>query len=409
LRCQKIQLVLAFVGCLVFSGVAMAEDWPQWLGPRGDGISHETGLIDQWPKTGLKKLWDYNVGIGYSSPIAANGIVYFFATVDKTEVLYAFDAAGGKEIWKQTSPGGWLKDRPGPRATPLIDGDLIYTYGGEGALICRKIADGSPVWDKFVLKIIGGSPIQWGQSSSPLIVDKLIVVQGGKGGPAAAAFDKATGELVWKSAAKDGAYAHPILINAGKTPQLIIFAADTLYSLNPTNGQTIWSVPWKTKYDVNAATPIYRDGHLFITSSYDHGCMMLEVSDTAGKKLWENKSLACKFQPPILDGDVLYGSNGGKITCLSWPDGTVKWSADKDKDLNIGDGGMLVRVGDRLIALSDSGKLLLLKATPTGVEKISQVDHFVEGSEIWSMPLIYQGRLYVKGKEILICCDLSGK
>ena len=231
------QLLLAVLGSLVCCSFAMAEDWPQWLGPRGDGISHETGLADPWPANGLKTLWSAEVGIGYSSPVAVEGKVYLFAEVNKTEVLYAFDAASGKEIWKQSSPGGWTGDHAGTRATPVVEGQFIYTYGGSGDLFCRKLADGKSVWGGSILKAVGGKPIQWGQSSSPLIVGKTIIVQGGNGGPAAVAYDKATGILAWKSSATNGSYAHPILIKTGKTTQLIVFAGKEILSLNPDTGQ----------------------------------------------------------------------------------------------------------------------------------------------------------------------------
>ena len=404
---RTLSITVAALFLLVATCALRAEDWPQWRGPRGDGISHETGLADKWPEGGPKQVWSIKVGTGFSSPIAVEGKVYAFAVVGEQEVLYALDAATGKTVWQQSFNAAWTSTYGGSRSTPTIEGNRIYTYGGQSDLICRELADGAPVWHMNVLTEIGGTPPQWGEASSPLIDGDSLYVQGGFGTSAAVCIDKKTGKLIWKSEAQEGSYTHPILIDPEGKKQLIIFAKQAVVAMDPATGKTIWTQPWKTEYDVNATTPIYRDGHLFITSGYNRGCMMLDVTASTATKAWENREISARFVAPVLDGDTLYGTTGndGILKAISWPDGKLKWKGGSD--IKLGMGGAFVRVGDRLIGVSERGKLLLIKATPEGAEKISAVDHFVEGNQIWSTPLIYQGKLYLKGTEELVCADIS--
>lgn len=396
----------------VGSAVAFApvEDWPAWRGPRGDGISRETGLATTWPAGGPRRLWSADVGLGYSSPVAAGGVVYLFSLNNRREALTAFDARTGHILWSDEGGTGWTGDYAATRSTPAIDGDAIYTYGGGGDLICRDRATGKPRWSSNVLKLTGARNLVYGSASSPLVAGDLIYVQGGIGGPVAAAIDKTSGQLAWQSEAQGVAgYAHPILANVAGAEQLIVFAGDAVVGTDPRKGKTLWRKPWETSYQVNSSTPVYREPNLFVTSSYGMGCIMLRLSPDRAAKVWSNKSVKSKFQQTILDGDSLYANNAGQLVCLSWPDGAVKWKADKS-DVPLGENGSIVRAGDKLLALSDEGQLSLLRATPAGVESLARAQ-VVEGPEVWATPLLYGGRLYVKGTveggQRLVCLQME--
>jgi outer membrane protein assembly factor BamB len=386
-----------------------AQDWPKWLGPNGNGISTETSIAADWPRSGPKQFWSKPVGAGHSSPVAADGRVYVFHMTGNQDALTCFDADSGKVIWNQTYNGGWTKNYNGTRATPTIEKDdnRIYTYGGAGHLVCRELKTGKPVWALDVLKATGSRALEWGQASSPLIVGDHIFVQSGDGGALCIAVDKKTGRPVWQSQARDkGGYAHIIHIDAGSGPQLVVFGGKALYGLDPRTGRTLWRESWQTEYDVNAATPVYRDGHLFVSSEYNHGCMMLRLDGRGARKLWEKRDIQCKFQPPILDGEHLYANSAGRIKCMSWPDGRIVWE-NRDRQLDLGAGGSMVRVGERLITLSERGKLSLAQATPEGIRLIGQKQQF-DAREVWSTLLLYNGRLYAKGGDEFVCLDVSG-
>jgi sugar lactone lactonase YvrE len=273
-------------------------------------------------------------------------------------------------------------------------------------LICRDVATGKPRWTVSVASETGAKPLGWGIASSPLVAGDLVYVQSGSGGAIAVAVTKVSGTVAWRSAASGvGGYAHPILADVGGQRLLIVLGGEAIYGMDPLSGRTLWEYPWKTSFDVNSSTPIYRDGKLFVTSEYDHGCAQLAVSPGGATRVWENKNILGKFQGAILDGDHLYANSAGTLVCVSWKDGSLVWRAN-DSKLRVGIGGSLVRVGDKLITLSERGKLSLLRATPAGVELIGQGEA-VEGKEVWATPVLYGGRLYAKGGQELVCLEIT--
>lgn len=383
-----------------------AESWPKWLGPFGDGISRETKLAEKWPEDGPPELWAAEVGLGYASPVAAGGRVYLFTMANATETLTCFDANSGRILWNQEGGKGRTRSYPGTRASPAIDGNDIVTLGGAGQLTCRDLATGAARWTLNILDETNTTPQDWGTASSPLIDGNRIFVQGGQGGSVALAIDRGDGSIAWQSEATGiGGYAHPILAEVDGQRQLIVFGGKAVYGMDPADGRTLWSEPWNTSYDVHASTPVYRDGHLFVTSAYGTGAMMLEVTGSGASRKWVKKDVQSRFQPAILDGDALYVNSEGKMMCLKWPAGELLWT-DADT-LKLGIGGSFLRLGHgRMICLGERGRLTLARATPEKLEKISEADP-LDGAEIWTMPLVYGGRLYLKGQQEFVCYDIS--
>ena len=284
-----------------------------------------------------------------------------------------------------------------------IDHGMIYSYGSGGDLVCRNLADGSQLWHTNTLKELNETILRWAEASAPLVTDKLVYVQCGIGGPTAVAVDKETGKIFWKSQANtDASYAAATLIDVQGTTQLIIYGGEFLYGMNPQTGATIWSLPWTNRPKINAATPVYKDGHLFVSADYDRGCMMVAVSPDAAKVEWQNKSIQQKFQPAILDNGYLYTNSEGTLKCMSWPDGKIMW----ENNMRLGSGGSVVRNGDKLIVMGERGKLSLVQATPQSSKVISAVQMF-DFSQTWSTPLIYRGKLYTMGKDTLVCLDIG--
>jgi outer membrane protein assembly factor BamB len=384
-------------------------DWPRWRGPLGDGISRESNLADSWPEEGPKDLWIADVGIGYASPIAAAGRVYLFSMSDDREALTCFDANSGKIIWNQEGGPGRTSSYPGTRATPTIGGNDIITFGGAGELTCRDLATGSAKWTVNVLRETNTNALDWGTASTPLVTSDRIYVQTGQGGPVAVAVNRADGAIVWRSQAINIAgYASPILADVQGQTQLIIFGGKAAYGMDPQSGKTYWEFPWSTSWDVHATTPVYRDGKLLLTSAYGTGGVMLELSANAPpRELWRSKQVQSRFQGVIVEGDLIYANSEKTMTCVNWNTGALVWRDDADK-LKLGIGGSFVRIpGDRMIALSERGQLALARVTPQGID-VSFSKRLLDGTEIWATPLVYGGRLYVKGDRELVCYDISG-
>lgn len=388
-------------------GRAPAEEWPQWLGPRLDGISREIQIADGWPADGPPRLWEAEVGLGHASPIALGGRVYVFTNLVGREALTAFDAATGKLVWSVESPCSWSGTHPGTRASPVIAADRIYTFGASGDLICRSLSDGAPRWAVNVLTTTGAKNLRWGASSPPLLAGGRIYVQGGAEGPTCVAVDASTGALAWQSESKRPAgYARVTMIRLGEREQLVVFGGDSIIAMDPGTGRTIWTEPWPTKEHVNCTPPLCSDGHLFVTSGEGQGAAMWKLADAQKPtRLWENRDLQGYFQSPILEDGHVYINNAGILTCLKFPTGEITWSAN-DPQLRMNYGGSMVRVGDKLILLSARGRLSLLQASPTGFRRVAQVQ-VLEGAEIYATPLLYAGRLYLKGMHELICLDAA--
>jgi outer membrane protein assembly factor BamB len=405
-------VITAFAVCMFGSllhAAATAEDWPKWLGPRGDNISKESVATD-WGSNGPKQLWTAKVGEGYSSPVAVAGKIYLFTLDDnRAEVLTCFDANTGKVEWKQSYA---VRDKPqyaGTRGTPTIENDRIYTLGEGGDLTCRELEGGKQVWQTNVHQAAGGVLLMWGCASSPLIVgDRIFVQTGSEKGPTVVAVNKTSGKIDWKSeSTTKGGYATLVHAVVDGKPQLFLFAGKALGAIDPETGKTIWSDGFETQYDVNATTPIYRDGHVLFTAEYKNGrAAMYEVTNKSWKKLWESKVLHSRFQPAILDGDTVYGNSTGDIVAMDWKTGRELWRT-KERNAKIGFGGSLLRAAnDQLITMSDRGRLSLLHADPKGYRILASVPLF-DGDQIWASPLLYDGKLYCKGRDEFICLSVS--
>jgi outer membrane protein assembly factor BamB len=411
MSCRKSLLLVALT---LAAGSVRADEWPKWRGPNGDGISHETGLLDKWPDEGPKKLWSAKVGLGFSSPIGNDGKIYLLSQDGNKEGLQCFDAETGKVIWVQSSSGGYPKnDYPGARATPTIDGKFIYTFGGGGDLICRDLDTGKEVWHDNILQSTHSRLLKWGQASSPLVTDKAVYVQCGEGGPIAVAVDKTNGSIGWTSQfSGNSSYAAPVLMDVGGTQELLVFAGAALFGLNPQTGKTLWTTPWPTANEVNAGTPVTKDDKIFISSGYNQGAGQYQVTPNGLKQVWTTKEVDCKINAAILDNGYLYCNSedhNGRLKCLDWATGKVK-SSGTGRTMMLGFGGSFVRDGDKLYAMSQSGALSLMSATPQEFKLISQAQIFDAGyAEVWSTPLIYHGKLYAKGQNELVCLDISGK
>jgi outer membrane protein assembly factor BamB len=403
---------------------ASAEDWPKWRGPRGDNISKEEGLLDALPAQGLKEKWKVDIGRSYSSPVVAGGKLFAMAvSAGGDDTLFCLDPDSGKVHWQKSYKGGWSEIRKyaGVRATPMVVGDKVYTYGGKGDLTSWNVADGAKNWQVNVLKETGASTHEWGEASNPLLVGDILYVQSGVGPgvPVLVGVDAKSGKIVKKSEAvggpkpggdegkerfaQGGGYAHPILAEVGGKQLLLTFASDSIHAIDPEPMKTAWSHKHVTKYDVNASTPVYHDGHLFITSAYGTGSAMLKVTATGAEQVWADKSIQSRFQGAILDGGHLYLNSEGTVMCLSWPDCKTKWK----ENLRLAAGGSLIRYGgDKLLALSERGKLSLLRATPEKAEKLGEWQA-LDAREAWSTPLLWQKKLYLKGTTELVCYEFG--
>lgn len=433
-----------------------ADDWPQWLGPKRDGVWRETGILEKFPPGGPKVRWRVPVSEGYSGPAVAQGKVILtdrqlaqgsknpanpFSAKDRVqgdERILCFNEADGKLLWKVEYPCPYqVSYGAGPRTTPTIDGDKVYTLGAMGDLYCVNLNNGEVVWKKNLPKEYNAEVPFWGFSGSPLVDgNRLICVVGGKGS-VAVAFDKNTGKELWKNlSASEPGYASPVIYTIDGTRQLIVWHPEGVNSLDPETGKVYWSQqPFAKKYlkaGLAVPTPRLANNQLFLTSFYE-GPVMLNVKGTQDPTLaWRGKGRSEQPEdtdgihsimptPFIKDGHIYGICSYGELRCLKADTGERVWSthaATTGKSVRWGN-AYLVAQGDRFILFNEKGDLIIAKLSPKGYEEISRA-HILEPTNTmarppadrrvnWSHPAYANRSAYIRNDKELVCISMAAE
>lgn len=265
------------VGLLLFSSITItcALDWPQWRGANRDGISQEAGILTRWTDGSPQILWRVPLGEGFSGISVVDGRAYTMFSDGDDEFIVCLDASNGQEIWRFRSDSTYYEAEGGngPRATPTIDGELLFTVTAHGKLYALNTADGTKVWSHDLQNEFGSKMPRWGFAGSPLVEGDLLLVEvGGTEERAIVAFDKLDGAVVWSNHTDSLGYSSPIAVTIGEVRQLVILTGTQLISVSPENGQLLWTFPWPTRSNVNAATPVFvPPDKFFVSSGYGMG------------------------------------------------------------------------------------------------------------------------------------------
>lgn len=420
------------IAILTLSAVS-AADWPEWRGAGRQGIWTESGIIDRIPLNGLKVKWRVPIQAGYSGPAVADGHVFLMDHIPgATERTVCLDEKTGKTLWTRVWPADYrgLDYANGPRATPTIDGDRVYVLGARGMMKALRARDGSEIWSVDFVKDFGTTVPGWGMSSAPLIAgSKLIAIVGGKGNSKVVAFDKLNGRVAWRALSGDESepgYSQPILIEHGR-PQVIVWHAGALESLDPETGAVLWSHPFRVTMNTPIATPAWSVPHLLVSGFFD-GARMMELSLTAtAKPAWASQGaneiksdkLHALMSQPIIDGDYLYGiCSYGQLRCLRRSTGERVWESQAvtvEKTRNVT--AWMVRQQDRVFLFNDRGELILAKLSPEGyfesgrakvIEPTSTPGGRRElGAVVWSHPAFANRHMVVRNDREVIRVSLA--
>ena len=401
-----------------------ATEWPQWRGPNRDGVSDEVGLLKEWSSNGPTMLWKIPLGEGFSGISVSQGRVYTMFSKGNDEFIVCLDATDGQEIWRFRSDKNYHEGQGGngPRATPTIDGDLLFTISAHGKLYALNATSGQEIWSHDLQQKFGSKMPRWGFSTSPLVEGELLLVEvGGKGKKSIVAFNKNSGDVIWSSHKDKLGYSSPIAITVKGVRQIICFTGTKLVSVSPTDGTIYWQYPWKTGYDVNAATPVFiPPDKVFISSGYDKGAAVLQmrvflspdddraateqISENRGivriKEIWKNRKMKNQFASSVLHENYLYGFDNSILKCIEADTGEEQW-----KTRGFGKGTVILADG-HLIILSDRGKLGLAEATSAGY--IEKATAKVLSGLCWTAPTLANGKLYLRNEEEMICLDMTG-
>jgi outer membrane protein assembly factor BamB len=412
--CLRSLLVLPFCVAL-----APAADWPQWLGPTRDGASPEK--VVAW-KEAPPVLWRQPAGEGNSSPVVAGGRVYLHGKVkdkDAEEVL-ALDARDGKEVWRQTYPRGPGKFfyGNGPRATPAVAGGKLYTYGITGVLTCWDAAAGKQLWQAEALTKFKARPLLFGASCSPLVEGKGVLLNVGAKGASVVAFDKESGEVLWKAQDDAASYSSPIAFGQGRERQVVFLTGDGVISLDPADGRLFWRFPLKDALFESSTTPA-RAGDVLLASAITYGSAGLRLSTRDGRpamtEAWKNPKLTSYFTTPVAVGtEHVYLVTGttpnllkptapqADLHCVEAATGKTLWTRAKVGQYH----ASLLRTGNnKLLMLEDGGDLVLLDPSPKEYRELARSK--VCGPT-WAHPALADGRLYLRDGKEVICLQLGG-
>jgi outer membrane protein assembly factor BamB len=377
---------------------AHAVDWYRWRGPDLNGISKETGWQTSWPESGPKQLWKAPVGTGFSSFSISRDRVYTMGNTNDTDVVSCLEAGSGKFVWQHAyaCPLDPKNFEGGPGATPTVDGDFIYTFSRKGHVYCLNAADGKVAWSKNLNKELGLEIPTWGFAGSALVEGNLVILNAGNAG---IALDKKSGKVVWDSGKGPGGYATAVPL-AGPDGGVAMFSRQSLIAVKAADGRELWSYPWKTSYDVNAADPVIAGDRVFMSSGYNHGATVIRVKGSQAEKVWESKNMRNHFNSCVLWQEHLYGVDESELRCLAFDTGEVKW-----KYPQFGKGSLMLADG-KLIGLSEKGELIIAEATPSAFKPIARAQ--VLTGKCWTMPVLSNGHIYCRNaRGDVVCLDVS--
>jgi len=437
------------------------EDWGTFLGPTANGRSSLRGMAVPWPAEGPRIVWHRDIGEGYCGPAVAQGRCVICDRVGGEIRVRCLEAETARELWQQRYPTDYTDTfgyDGGPRAAAVIAGDAVITFGPEGRLECRSLADGASRWQVDTSAAYHVVRNFFGVSVAPLVVDvgdrRLVIVQVGGSPPGSAppsperldlvkgldsglvAFDLATGRERWRTSDQLASYSTPVLANIDGRDRLLAWMRDRFLVVDPATGKVQADFRWRADelFSVVAASPVVAGNEVLLSETYGPGSVLLTVAaaglqtvrqDRAGSR--PNRSLKSHWATPVLHDGHLYGSSGRNagdalLVCADWKTGAIRWTAP-----GLGRSSM-VWADDHLIVLGEFGDLVLVKATPERYEEVSRVRLVAKatdagnatrrGSEnvatellvapCWAAPVIAHGYLYVRGQGRLVCLDLLG-
>lgn len=428
---------------------AVTEDWPAFLGRSGQPASGETSLLRAFGQDGPKLLWELSKGTGYSSPSIQGDYLVYLHRSGNEEAIECLRPETGERYWSYRYPTDF-SDRygynNGPRSSPVIDGDHVYTYGAQGKLHCLRLKTGQVVWRRDVATEFRVPQDFFGIATTPLIEGDLLILNvGAPGGPEVVAFDKLTGRMVWGVGDQWGAsYATPVIARVhGKRRLFVLGGGESrpptggLLSINPLDGGLDFRFPWRSRSfeSVNASCPVVTGNRVLVSATYRTGAALIEVkSDWTFAKLWENSDFDLHWTTAVYDQGHYYAFSGrnepdAKLTCMNAGSGETVWSESLEWQETVqvqGEArafhasplrGNLLKVDGRFLALGEHGHLMWLDLSPAGPKILDRARLFL-ARETWAPPVISRGLLYVSqnSRSIdppagprLLCFDLRGR
>lgn len=400
----------------VESLVASESDWPGYRGAARDGIVRGVTLREDWPTKPPREVWRHPVGRAWSSFAVVGDLAFTQEQRESSEAVVAYSLSSGQQLWAHLDDVKFLaaegQGGTGPRATPQFDEGKLYTQGATGLLNCLEAATGRVVWSADILKDAGtdGSPapnLGWGTASSPLVVDQFVIVNpGGKDGQSVAAYDKLTGKRVWSGGSRIASYGSPRVETLLGERIILVSLGEGLAGHSLADGSELWFFPWMNGPQVNAAQPlVVADNSLLFGCGYGIGTVRLDLARDGSKwtvtQRWHSIRFRPKFNDFVLHNGHVYGLDDGTLTCLDIESGKVKWKSGRYGY------GQLLLVGETLLILSESGRVVLVPTTTTRPEESASFQALNAEDITWNHPVLVRGKLLVRNAHEAACFELE--
>ncbi|QDV24757.1 PQQ-binding-like beta-propeller repeat protein [Aureliella helgolandensis] len=400
--------------CVATIPIGFAQDWPQWRGAERDGKSPATGLLDRWPAEGPTLLWRANdLGNGYSTPSAANGIVYLLCSSDgKQEQLVALSLRDGKRLWA-TRIGEVGENRgpqyPGTRSTPTVDGESVYALASGGNLVCLDSQSGTINWSKSLPGDLGGKPGAWAYSESPLIDGDALICSPGGSEATVVALQKKDGAVIWNAQIEQGdeaSYSSPIIANIHGTKQYVLFLSKGTLGLNAKTGALLWRYDRTADKQANVQTPVASNTFIYTAASrVGGGLIELSANASDPQEVYFAKAMPSGMGGSVLVDGKLYGSSGSTLMCIDFATGDIQW-----QDRSIGSSSLCYADG-KLYLHGDSNEVAMVAASSDGYQELGRFpppnapDHGT--AKAWTYPIIADGKLLIRDVGSVWCYDLK--
>lgn len=414
----RIGAVFALLGAIPIAAVA-ANDWPQWRGPKRDGVSQEKNLLPEWPKQGPKLLWQQqDIGNGYSTPSVVGDRLYLLANNGlEDEFVKALSVRDGKEIWStrigKVGNPNQRPSYPAARSTPTVDGDLLYAFGSDGDLACIETALGKTRWQVSVRDQFAGKPGIWAYSESPLVDGDTLVCTPGGSSATIVALNKKTGAVIWKCALPEGddaAYSSAIAVDTGGIRQYVQLLQKGLVGVDAKTGKVLWRYAKPVSvFNANIPTPVAGDGAIYVASAGTGGGTVklnAKSGTIEAEPLYFDAKMPTAIGGSIKLGDLLFGTTAQAMVCIEFATGAVKW-----QDRALGAASMCYADG-RLYAHGENGDVALIEPSGDGYREKgrftppNQPKHTFAGEKSWAYPVVANGRLYIRDHGSLWCYDV---
>jgi outer membrane protein assembly factor BamB len=427
------------------------EDWPQFLGPRANGTSTETGLLDKWPTNGLPLVWDKTIGTGYGAPSVMGNRLVVHHRIANDEIVECLEANTGKTLWRFSSESHFVDPygyNNGPRSTPLLTSNLCYTFGAEGKLNCLELATGKQVWQRDTAADFNVPNAFFGVGSTPILEgDLLLVMVGGQTNSGMVAFNAKTGKTTWESVGqpnwegvpmtgwpgertvrwqaweKQASYSTPVAATIHGRRQVLCLMRQGLVSLDPKTGAVNFSFWFRSKANdsVNAMSPVVVDDLIFISGAYYKvGSVLLQVNPDGKsvKEIWRSTALEIHWTTPIYLDGFLYAFSGrnepdARMRCVELKTGRLMWDRDESwppystPTPDVYGRGSSILADGKLMCLGEGGILGLFRPNPVQPEEISRFQVPQLQHPCWAAPVLSRKKLYLRGENHLVCLNLA--